>query len=98
MLFVLGVGSLVALKGCAFTVVMDSFPHLKIWHVSLATAIAGFLVGLFYITPVSQNDGLFISFSCTCPKDFLKCLISLSEDDKEHNDPFSRVANGSSPW
>ncbi|KAJ8957365.1 hypothetical protein NQ318_004844, partial [Aromia moschata] len=54
MLFVLGVGSLVALKGCAFTVVMDSFPHLEIWHVSLATAIGGFLVGLLYITPGGQ--------------------------------------------
>ncbi|KAJ8986156.1 hypothetical protein NQ317_005629 [Molorchus minor] len=54
MLFVLGVGSLVAMKGCAFTVVMDSFPNLKIWHVSLATAIGGFLVGLFYITPGGQ--------------------------------------------
>ncbi|XP_018580332.1 sodium-dependent nutrient amino acid transporter 1-like [Anoplophora glabripennis] len=54
MLFVLGVGSLVAMKGCAFTVVMDSFPHLRIWHVSLATAIAGFLIGLVYITPGGQ--------------------------------------------
>ncbi|KAJ8939840.1 hypothetical protein NQ314_010969 [Rhamnusium bicolor] len=54
MLFILGVGSLVALKGCAFTVVMDSFPHLKIWHVSLATAVGGFLVGLVYITPGGQ--------------------------------------------
>lgn len=53
MLFILGVGSLVALKACAVTVIMDSFPTLKIWHVSLGVAIAGFLVGLVYITPVS---------------------------------------------
>lgn len=54
MLFVLGVGSLIALKGCAFTVILDAFPHLKTWHVSFCTAVIGFLVGLVYITPVSQ--------------------------------------------
>jgi len=53
MLFVLGVGSLAALQGCAFTVIMDAFPHLKIWHVSLATALGGFIIGLVYVTPVS---------------------------------------------
>lgn len=52
MLFVLGVGCLVAMQACAFTVILDSFPKLKIWHVSLGTAIGGFLVGLVYITPV----------------------------------------------
>ena len=54
MLFVLGVGSLIALKGCAFTVILDAFPHLKTWHVSFCTAVVGFLVGLVYITPVSS--------------------------------------------
>ncbi|XP_066249189.1 sodium-dependent nutrient amino acid transporter 1-like [Euwallacea similis] len=54
MLFVLGVGSLVALQACAFTVIMDSFPKLKTWHVSLATAIGGFLIGLVYVTPGGQ--------------------------------------------
>lgn len=55
MLFVLGVGSLVALKACAFTVIMDAFPDLKIWHVSSATALGGFLIGLVYVTPVSTR-------------------------------------------
>ncbi|EFA08707.1 Sodium-dependent nutrient amino acid transporter 1-like Protein [Tribolium castaneum] len=54
MLFVLGVGSLIALKGCAFTVILDAFPHLKTWHVSFGTALVGFLVGLVYITPGGQ--------------------------------------------
>ncbi|KAL1497741.1 hypothetical protein ABEB36_008647 [Hypothenemus hampei] len=54
MLFVLGVGSLVAMQGCAFTVVLDAFPHLKTWHVSLATAIAGFITGLVFVTPGGQ--------------------------------------------
>lgn len=55
MLFVLGVGCLVAMQACAFTVIIDTFPNLKVWHVSLGTAIGGFLVGLVYITPVSSN-------------------------------------------
>lgn len=56
MLFVLGVGSLVALQGCVFTVIMDNFPSLKAWQVSLGTAVAGFLVGLIYVTPVSLKE------------------------------------------
>ncbi|XP_017785809.1 PREDICTED: sodium-dependent nutrient amino acid transporter 1-like [Nicrophorus vespilloides] len=54
MLLVLGVGSLVALQGCAITVIMDSFPSLKSWQVSLGTAIVGFLIGLVYVTPGGQ--------------------------------------------
>jgi solute carrier family 6 amino acid transporter-like protein 5/7/9/14 len=61
MLFVLGVGSLIALKGCAFTVILDAFPHLKTWQVSLFTAVLGFLVGLVYITPVSM-PAIFTNF------------------------------------
>lgn len=52
MLFVLGVGSLVALQGCMFTVFMDAFPKFRVWHVSLAAAVGGFLIGLMYVTPV----------------------------------------------
>lgn len=55
MLFVLGVGSLVALQGSALTVIMDNFPSLKAWQVSLGTAVAGFLIGLVYVTPVSNT-------------------------------------------
>ncbi|KAB0805143.1 hypothetical protein PPYR_02113 [Photinus pyralis] len=54
MLFVLGIGSLVALHGCANTMIMDNFPTIKPWKVSAATALFGFLVGLVYITPVSS--------------------------------------------
>ncbi|KAF2906108.1 hypothetical protein ILUMI_00069 [Ignelater luminosus] len=54
MLFVLGVGSLVALQACAFTVIKDAFPSLRNWHVSLITALIGFLIGLVYITPGGQ--------------------------------------------
>nr|CAI5822970.1 unnamed protein product [Callosobruchus analis] len=54
MLFVLGVGSLVGLYASLVTVVMDSFPHLKILHVSAMSALFGFLVGLVYVTPGGQ--------------------------------------------
>ncbi|XP_060521687.1 sodium-dependent nutrient amino acid transporter 1-like isoform X2 [Cylas formicarius] len=53
-LFILGVGSLVALQGCISTVITDSFPRLKVWHVSLATVVGSLLVGLFYVTPGGQ--------------------------------------------
>ncbi|XP_050305970.1 sodium-dependent nutrient amino acid transporter 1-like [Anthonomus grandis grandis] len=64
MLFVLGVGSLIALQGCAFTVIMDAFPHLKIWHVSLGTAVGGFIVGLVYVTPGGQWIFTMVDFYC----------------------------------
>ncbi|KAF7278379.1 sodium-dependent nutrient amino acid transporter 1-like [Rhynchophorus ferrugineus] len=54
MLFVLGVGSLVSLQSCAFTVIMDAFPKLKMWQVSLGTALGGFIISLVYITPGGQ--------------------------------------------
>ncbi|XP_071052118.1 sodium-dependent nutrient amino acid transporter 1-like isoform X2 [Onthophagus taurus] len=56
MLFVLGIGSMVALQGVAVTVIMDSFPHLKTWMVSLGTITVGFLFSLVYVT----NGGQFI--------------------------------------
>lgn len=54
MLLTLGIGSLIALQGCANTVIMDAFPKLKSWQVSAGTAIGGFIIGLVYVTPVSQ--------------------------------------------
>ncbi|XP_049819193.1 sodium-dependent nutrient amino acid transporter 1 isoform X2 [Aethina tumida] len=62
MLIILGIGSLVALQGCAFTVIMDEFPYLKIWHVSLGTGILGFIIGLVYITPGGQYIFTMVDF------------------------------------
>lgn len=53
MLFVLGIGSLVALQSCAATIIKDEFPILKDWWIAAGTCIAGFLIGLVYVTPVS---------------------------------------------
>lgn len=54
MLFVLGVGSLMALVNAVSTVVWDQFPKLKYWQIVIPVCIAGFLVGLFYVTPGGQ--------------------------------------------
>ncbi|XP_017768589.1 PREDICTED: sodium-dependent nutrient amino acid transporter 1-like [Nicrophorus vespilloides] len=54
MLFILGVGSLIALQGSAFTIIMDNWPHLKKWHVSLGCGIVGFIIGLVFVTPGGQ--------------------------------------------
>nr|XP_045610357.1 sodium-dependent nutrient amino acid transporter 1-like isoform X1 [Procambarus clarkii] len=54
MLFTLGVGSASALTGCIITIICDEFPRFKKWIVTLVVCIAGFLLGLFYVTPQGQ--------------------------------------------
>ncbi|XP_019761113.1 sodium-dependent nutrient amino acid transporter 1 [Dendroctonus ponderosae] len=54
MLFVLGVGSLVALQNCLNTVIKDAFPSIPSWVISVATASGMFLIGLMYVTPGGQ--------------------------------------------
>lgn len=53
MLFVLGIGSNVAMTSCVMTVVRDQFPKIKLWQAAGGAAIAGFAIGLVYVTPVS---------------------------------------------
>lgn len=53
MLFVLGIGSAIAIVGGIVSVVSDQFPSWKNWHIVLATSLFGFLVGTIYCTPVS---------------------------------------------
>lgn len=64
MLFVLGIGSLVALHGSVNTVILDNFPSLKNWQVSAGTALMGFLIGLVYVTPVSYSYLFYNSITC----------------------------------
>uniref|UniRef100_A0A1A9WAV7 Transporter n=1 Tax=Glossina brevipalpis TaxID=37001 RepID=A0A1A9WAV7_9MUSC len=54
MLFVLGVGSIVALQSAIVTIVCDQFKSIEFWIVALITSICGFLLGLVYITPGGQ--------------------------------------------
>ncbi|XP_046989692.1 sodium-dependent nutrient amino acid transporter 1-like [Schistocerca americana] len=54
MLFVLGVGSAVALDSAVNTIIRDDFPSIKQWMVAALTCVGGFLTGLVYITPAGQ--------------------------------------------
>lgn len=56
MMYVLGVGSAVALCGAVFSILCDHFPKVKHWMLVLAVSIFGFVVSLVYITPVSTAD------------------------------------------
>lgn len=52
MLFVLGIGSNIAMCSCIVTAIRDQFPKLKPWQTIIPVAIVGFTVGLMYTTPV----------------------------------------------
>lgn len=53
MLFVLGIGSLLAFNAVVNTTIRDAFPKIAYWKVSAATTTISFLVGIIYVTPVS---------------------------------------------
>lgn len=52
MLFVLGIGSNIAMTSCAVTAIRDHFPRLKQWQCALGIAVISFVIGLAYVTPV----------------------------------------------
>ncbi|KAB7506127.1 Sodium-dependent nutrient amino acid transporter 1 [Armadillidium nasatum] len=54
MLFTLGVGSASALTGCIITIIQDKFPDIPKYLITIFVCIAGFLLGLFYVTPQGQ--------------------------------------------
>jgi solute carrier family 6 amino acid transporter-like protein 5/7/9/14 len=56
MLYVLGVGSAVALIGAVITIIRDDFPNFKYLGVAVVSCALGFVGGLVYITPVSKYD------------------------------------------
>lgn len=53
MLYLLGIGSNVAMMSCIMTVVRDRFKKVKNWHAALVIAILGTCLGSVYMTPVS---------------------------------------------
>lgn len=55
MLFVLGIGTTVALTSAVVSVICDQFVSLRFWMVALVTSVCGFGLGLMYVTPVSCN-------------------------------------------
>lgn len=56
MLFVLGIGSVIALQSALVTVICDQFTRITYWKVALGTSICGFLVGIIYVTPVNKTN------------------------------------------
>ncbi|XP_058468054.1 sodium-dependent nutrient amino acid transporter 1-like isoform X1 [Malaya genurostris] len=73
MMFVLGLGSAVALHSTLITVVWDAFPKFKYWQVAIVLSSIGFLTGLVYVTPggqwilnlVDHYGGTFLIYSLT---------------------------------
>jgi solute carrier family 6 amino acid transporter-like protein 5/7/9/14 len=53
MLYVLGVGSAVALMAAVINIIRDDFPKFKYLWVTVVTCVLGFVGGLVYVTPVS---------------------------------------------
>ncbi|KQS70212.1 sodium-dependent nutrient amino acid transporter 1 [Drosophila erecta] len=54
MLFVLGIGSNIAMTSCSVTAIRDRFPNFGQWQCSLLIAVVSFIIGLVYITPGGQ--------------------------------------------
>ncbi|XP_030377442.1 sodium-dependent nutrient amino acid transporter 1 isoform X2 [Scaptodrosophila lebanonensis] len=54
MLFVLGIGSNIAMTSCTVTAIRDRFPNFKQWQCALLIACVSFAIGLVYITPGGQ--------------------------------------------
>lgn len=53
MLFVLGIGCLIALQSAVVTVICDQF-HWNFWSVAIVTCTAEFIIGLIYTCPGGQ--------------------------------------------
>ncbi|XP_035787555.1 sodium-dependent nutrient amino acid transporter 1-like isoform X1 [Anopheles albimanus] len=54
MLFVLGIGSNVAMTSCVMTVIKDQFPRVRNWQAATVIAVSGVLLGSIYVTPGGQ--------------------------------------------
>jgi solute carrier family 6 amino acid transporter-like protein 5/7/9/14 len=52
MLFLLGVGSIVAMTTCVTTLIRDQFKDVKNWQAALGFCILGTVSGSIYLTPV----------------------------------------------
>lgn len=54
MLFVLGIGSNIAMTTCIITVIRDQFPRLKAWVAAIIVCTVGYSFGLVYVTEGGQ--------------------------------------------
>ncbi|CRK96984.1 CLUMA_CG010330, isoform A [Clunio marinus] len=55
MLYVLGVGTSVAMTSVITTIIKDHCPKIKIWQAVLIVAVVGTIVGSVYLTPGGQS-------------------------------------------
>ncbi|KAK9730123.1 Sodium:neurotransmitter symporter family [Popillia japonica] len=74
-------GSLISMEGNVYTVICETFPHLKGWKVSLMIVLVGFLASLVYITPGGQYilnlvDHYGASMTCFIANIVVVCIIS----------------------
>lgn len=53
MLITLAIGSATGLSGCVIDIIADMMPKVRKLWVTAGVCVAGFLVGLVYVTPVS---------------------------------------------
>ncbi|GAB0087882.1 Sodium:neurotransmitter symporter [Sergentomyia squamirostris] len=54
MLFVLGIGSNIAMSSNICTVIRDEFPKVKNWQVAIGVSLSGLALGSVYVTPGGQ--------------------------------------------
>lgn len=53
MLYLLGIGTNIAMSSCVGTLIKDQFKSVKNWHTALGFSIFGTVAGSIYLTPVS---------------------------------------------
>ncbi|XP_043669761.1 sodium-dependent nutrient amino acid transporter 1-like isoform X1 [Vespula pensylvanica] len=64
MLFVLGVGTIVAFSNVIISVIKDQFPHISQWKISACFCFISFLIGIVYCTPGGQYILNLIDYFC----------------------------------
>lgn len=61
MLFVLGIGSNIAMCSCIITCIHDQFPKLSPSRTVVGVGVVGFCIGLVYITPVILTTSILVA-------------------------------------
>lgn len=92
MMFVLGVGSAVALSGAVFSILCDHFPNVSQWKLVLVLSTLGFVISLVYVTPVSMLGDVWRGCSCRFIWEMGETVLGVMElQDVIQNSPFSLI-------
>lgn len=59
MLFLLGIGTLIGIVTSVITAIHDQRPDIARWKIVISVGLAGFCIGLVYITPVRAFEKSF---------------------------------------